>query len=110
GRFAARSGLHVTVCPYPTGASKWNPVEPRLFGPVSINWAGQPLRSLEAMLGWIRGTEVGGAGVTASLDRAEYPTRVKVTNEEMRQLDLERHEVCPAWNYTISLRHTQLLN
>jgi Rhodopirellula transposase DDE domain len=109
-RIADRYGLHVTVCHYPTGASKWNPVEHRLFGPVSINWAGQPLRSLETMLGWIRGTEVGGAWVTASLDTAEYPTGVKVTNEEMRRLDPERHEVCPAWNYTISPRHTQLLN
>jgi Rhodopirellula transposase DDE domain len=109
-RIADRYGLHVTVCHYPTGASKWNPVEHRLFGPVSINWAGQPLRSLEAMLGWVRGTEVGRAGVTASLDRATYPTKVKVSNAEMKRLDLERHEVCPAWNYTISPRHSQLLN
>ena len=105
-RVADRYGLHVTVCHYPTGASKWNPVEHRLFGPVSINWAGQPLRSLETMLGWVRGTEVGGAGVTASLDRATYPTKVKVSEEEMGRLDLERHEVCPDWNYTISPRTT----
>ena len=109
-RIADRYGLHVTVCHYPTGASKWNPVEHRLFAPVSLNWAGQPLRSLEGMLGWIRGTEVGGAGVTAVLNRAAYPTRVKVSNEEMRRLDLERHEVCPVWNYTISPRRTQVLN
>ena len=83
-------------------------MEHRLFAPVSINWAGQPLRSLETMLGWVRGTEVGGAGVTASLDRATYPTRVKVSNAEMKRLDLERHEVCPAWTYTISPRPTQL--
>jgi hypothetical protein len=104
---ADRYGLHVTVCHYPTGASKWNPVEHRLFGPVSINWAGQPLRSLEVMLGWVRGTEVGGVGVTAVLDRASYPTKVRVPNEVMRGLDLERHEVCPAWNYTISPRRPQ---
>jgi hypothetical protein len=107
-RIADRYGLHVTVCHYPTGASKWNPVEHRLFGPVSINWAGQPLRTLETMLGWVRGTEVGGVGVTASLDRATYPTKVKVPNAEMKRLDLERHEVCPAWNYTISPRRPQL--
>ena len=77
-RVADRSGRHVTVCHDPTGASKWNPVEHRLFAPVSINRAGQPLRSLGAMLGWVRGTAVGGVGVTASLDRAEYPTKVKV--------------------------------
>jgi hypothetical protein len=106
-RVADRYGLHVTVCHYPTGASKWNPVEHRLFAPVSINWAGQPLRSLETMLGWVRGTTVGGSGVTASLDRAEYPTKVKVPDAVMRRLDLERHEVCPDWNYTISPRRTE---
>jgi hypothetical protein len=108
-RIADRYGLHVTACHYPTGASKWNPVEHRLFGPVSINWAGQPLRTLETMLGWLRGTQVGGVGVTASLDRTIYPTGVKVPKEEMRRLNLERHEVCPAWNYTLSPR-PQLLN
>lgn len=109
-RIADRYGLHVTVCHYPTGASKWNPVEHRLFGPVSINWQGQPLRDLETMLGWVRGTTVGGAGVTASLDHAEYPRGVKVSKEEMRRLDLERHECCPAWNYTLSPRRPQLRN
>ena len=107
-QIADRYGLHVTVCHYPTGASKWNPVEHRLFAPVSINWAGQPLRSLGTMLGWVRGTTVGGVGVTASLDRAEYPTKVKVPEAVMRRLDLERHEVCPEWNYTISPRQTEL--
>jgi hypothetical protein len=109
-RIADRYGLHVTVCHYPTGASKWNPVEHRLFGPVSINWAGQPLRSLDILLGWVRGTKVGGVGVTAILDRATYPTKVKVSRAEMEQLDLERHEVCPAWNYTINPRHMEQLN
>jgi hypothetical protein len=109
-RIADRYGLHVTVCHYPTGASKWNPVEHRLFGPVSVNWASQPLRSLEILMGWVRGTEVGGVGVTASLDRGTYPTKVKVSKAEMKQLDLERHEVCPAWNYTISPRRIELLN
>jgi Rhodopirellula transposase DDE domain len=72
-RIADRYGLHVTVGHDPTGASQWNPVEHRLFGPVSINWAGQPLRSLEILLGWVRGTEVGGVGVTASLDQTIDP-------------------------------------
>jgi hypothetical protein len=108
-RVADRYGLHVTVCHYPRGASKWNPVEHRLFGPVSIHWAGQPLRSLEILLGWVRGTQVGGVSVTASLDRATYPTKVKISDKAMKRLDLERHEVCPDWNYTISPRHSKLL-
>ena len=105
-RIADRYGLHVTVCHYPTGASKWNPVEHRLFAPVSINWAGQPLRSLEILLGWVRGTKVGGVDVTASLDPTIYLTKVRVSPEEIERLDIERHEVCPEWNYTISPRGT----
>ena len=52
---ADRYDLDVTVCHYPTGASKWNPVEHRLFGPISRNWAGEPLRTPAVMLGYIRG-------------------------------------------------------
>jgi hypothetical protein len=103
---ADRHGLHVTVCHYPTGASKWNPVEHRLLGPISVNWAGRPLRSLEIMLGWIRGAKVGGGAVTACLDRNHYPTKVKISNAQMRRLDIERHEFHPDWNYTISPRRT----
>ena len=49
-------GLAVTVCHYPTGASHYNPIEHRLFGPISINWAGKPQRSLPLRLACIRGT------------------------------------------------------
>jgi len=32
-----RLGLTVTVCHYPTGCSKWNPIEHRLFSQISLN-------------------------------------------------------------------------
>jgi hypothetical protein len=51
-----RFGLEVTVCHYPTGCSKWNPIEYRLFAPISLNWSGKPLRSFETVLSCIRGT------------------------------------------------------
>lgn len=110
-QLADRYGLHVTVCHYPVGASKWNPVEHRLFGPISVNWAGRPLRSLEVMQGWIRGTTTeSGLEVTTSLDERTYPKGVRVSDEEMEQLHLHRHETCPKWNYTISPRTMQLLD
>jgi len=108
---ADRFGLYVTVCHYPTGASKWNPIEHRLFGPISVNWAGQPLRSLDRMLGWIRGTTTEtGLEVTADLDQRSYPKKVKVPAEVMQRLDLQRHDTCPRWNYTISPRNRVLRN
>jgi len=31
-------GLSIRICHYPLGASKWNPVEHRLFSFISKNW------------------------------------------------------------------------
>jgi hypothetical protein len=39
-RLCDRHGLSVTVCHYPTSASKWNPIEHRMFSEISKNWAG----------------------------------------------------------------------
>jgi hypothetical protein len=99
---ADRYGLAVTVCHYPTGASKWNPVEHRLFGPISMNWAGVPLRSPEVLLACLRGTQTRtGLRVTAEWRDRVYPKGVKVSTAEMQALHIIKHEVCPQWNYTI---------
>jgi hypothetical protein len=100
-----RYGLTVTVCHYPTGCSKWNPVEHRLFGPLSSNWAGQPLVTWDTMLGYLRGTTTEtGLTVRAALQAGTYPTGERVSDAEMATLNLERHAVCPTWNYTLRPR------
>jgi len=100
-----RFGLTVTVCHYPTGCSKWNPVEHRLFGPISSNWAGQPLATWDTMLGYLRGTTTEtGLSVRAALHAGTYPTGERVSDAEMATLSLERHAVCPTWNYTLRPR------
>jgi hypothetical protein len=104
-QLADRLGLTVTVCHYPTGCSKWNPIEHRLFGPISLNWAGQPLRTFERLLALIRGTRTTtGLQVSASRLRGEYPKGETVSKAEMKRLYLERHPVCPRWNYTLRPR------
>ena len=104
-RWADEDRLAITVAHYPTGASKWNPVEHRLFGPISTNWAGEPLDSLEKMLGLIRGTRTDtGLKVTASCTDKHYPLKVKVKQHDFSQLKIHYHSTCPRWNYTISPR------
>jgi Rhodopirellula transposase DDE domain len=99
---ADRYGLVVTVCHYPTGASKWNAVEHRLFGPISTNWAGVPLRSPEVMLACLRGTRTRtGLRVSAEWRDRPYAKGVKVSDGDMEALQIIKHEVCPPWNYTI---------
>jgi Rhodopirellula transposase DDE domain len=98
-------GLTVTVCHYPTGCSKWNPIEHRLFSFISKNWEGKPLRSLEIMLGYIRGTStVTGLEVKTFLDRSVYQRERGVKSEDVGRLRLESHILCPKWNYTLHPR------
>lgn len=96
-------GLTLTVAHYPTGASKWNPIEHRLFSEISKNWAGEPLDSYQKILNFIRSTRTQtGLSVTAHLDRRYYPTGIEPTHEQLQALRLRPHEVLPKWNYTIS--------
>lgn len=100
-----RWGLDVTVCHYPTGCSKWNPIEHRLFSHISLNWAGVPLRSFDTVIRYIDGTETrNGLRVKAVLKRGGNETGERVSDEEMKELWIEPHAVCPAWNYTIRPR------
>jgi hypothetical protein len=73
-------GLTVTFCHYPPGCSEWNPIEHRLFSQISVNWAGRPLKPLNLMLGYFRGTSTStGLKVKAHLDENTYRKREKVS-------------------------------
>jgi hypothetical protein len=97
-----RYQLGVTVCHYPTGASKWNPIEHRLFSEISKHWSGQPLTDYASIVQLIRGTRTHtGLMVNCILNRKHYPTEVKISNQQMNSLDLLKHPVLPEWNYTL---------
>lgn len=101
-RLANPFGLEITVCHYPTGASKWNPIEHRLFNQITQTWAGTPLTSMAILLDAIRKTTTTtGLRVRAQVLRGIYDTGNKVTDEEMEALSIEKHQTCPQWNYTI---------
>ena len=96
-------GLRVTVAHYPPGASKWNPIEHRLFSEISKNWAGQPLNSYETMLKYIRTTATkSGLRVRATLLKKSYLTGQKPDAKQISRLRLRPHRELPAWNYTVA--------
>lgn len=98
-------GLEVMVCHYPSGASKWNPIEHNLFSYISLNWAGEPLRSLSTMLNYLRGTKTDtGLKVEATLTQKQYEVGLKVKDQEMKKLNFERRRICPQWNYVFTPR------
>jgi hypothetical protein len=97
--------IEVMVCHYPTGTSKWNPVEHRLFSFITKNWAGQPLRSLPILLSLIRGTTTKmGLSVKARFLKKKYRKQVKVSNQEMATLNIVHRPFCSQWNYIIKPR------
>ena len=101
-KLADAIGIPVMVCHYPTGASKWNPIEHRLFSFISINWAGKPLRTLDTMLGFINETTTStGLTVKASLIDCAYQKGIKVSQMVWDSLLLKRRSICPQWNYFI---------
>jgi Rhodopirellula transposase DDE domain len=97
-----RSGLDVTVTHFPTGASKWNPADHRLFSAISCNWAGEALTSYPKMLHLIDATTTEqGLIVTANLTQQTYATKIKISDKQMATLKIEKHTTLPQWNYTI---------
>jgi hypothetical protein len=101
-RVVDRFDLEVTVCHYPTGASKWNPIEHRLFSEISKHWAGQPLDTYDTLLRLIRETKTQtGLTVRSWLVPKHFATGRKISADQMRQLSLINHRILPQWNYTL---------
>jgi hypothetical protein len=95
-------GLAITVTHYPPGASKWNPIDHRMFSLISGNWRGEPLTSYEVMLKHIRRTRSGeGFRCRARLDTKAYPAEGRATREDKARVRLRPRATLPQWNYTI---------
>lgn len=101
-KLADQTGLSISVCHFPPGTSKWNKIEHRLFSFITSNWRGEPLRDYETMVKLIANTTTAkGLKVKCRLDRREYATGRKISDEEMKQINMERNKFHGEWNYII---------
>jgi len=101
-RLADETGLEITVCHFPPGTSKWNKIEHRLFSFITQHWRGTPLVSDAVILSLIAATTTDtGLSVESYLDTNTYPTKVKVSAEEMGTIHLRPDAFHGEWNYTI---------
>lgn len=99
---AAQTGLAITVCHFPPGTSKWNRIEHRLFSHITLNWQGTPLTSHEVILNTIAATTTRtGLTVHAQLDTDTYTTGVRISDDHLNALPLDRHDWHGEWNYTL---------
>ena len=100
--FSNEIALPITVSHFPPGTSKWNKIEHRLFSHISMNWKGRPLVSFETIVDLISSTRTAtGLRVKARLDTNKYSKGIKISDAEMRMIDIQRNEFHGEWNYTI---------
>jgi transposase len=101
-RLANEMGIPITVCHFPPGTSKWNKIEHRLFSFITINWRGKPLRTYQTIVKLIGATKTrAGLAVKCELDSCEYEKGRKVSDAEMKTINLRPHRFHGEWNYTI---------
>ena len=101
-KLADEIGLEISVCHFPPGTSKWNKIEHRLFSFISQNWRGKPLISHEVIINLIAATTTAtGLEVKSKLDTNTYPAGLKVSDQQMAELQLRRDKFHGDWNYSL---------
>src|SRR5467141_28111 len=106
-KFADTTGLVLHVHHYPPGTSKWNKIEHRMFCHITQNWRARPLTDRLAVVELIAATTTKtGLKVESALDTATYEKGIKVSDAEMKALDIQGDAFHPEWNYTIRPRLT----
>jgi len=101
-KLADETGLEISICHLPPGTSKWNKIEHRLFSFISQNWRGKPLVSHQVIVNLIAATTTQtGLRVRAEIDPRKYPKGVKVSDQEVASIRIERDKFHGDWNYTI---------
>jgi transposase len=101
--FSDETGLEISVSHFPPATSKWNKIEHRMFSYISMNWRGKPLVSHETIVNLISNTTTKkGLKIQAEIDENSYPTGIKVTDQQLAELQLKKDLFHGKWNYTIT--------
>lgn len=101
-QLADETGLEISVCHFPPGTSKWNKIEHRLFSFISQNWRGKPLISHQVIIDLISATTTRtGLTVKSKIDTNIYAPGLKVSDQQMAELQLRREKFHGDWNYKL---------
>jgi hypothetical protein len=110
-KFAKHTGLDVYVSHFPSGTSKWNKVEHRLFCFITKHWQGKPLIDVKSAVALIGSTTTeAGLKVTCVQDDNVYELAQKVTDGEYEAIPLTRIEPFGQWNYVIGEQYKSQVN
>ena len=104
-KLADELNLTVQVCHFPPGTRKWSKIEHRMFCHITNNWRGRPLLSREVVVNLIGSTTTDtGLRIRSELDTNSYEAGIKVTDDELANLAIERDEFHGEWNYRLRPR------
>ena len=71
-----------------------------MFCHITQNWRGRPLTSQEVVVNLIGNTTTQkGLKIKAQLDSNQYPTGKKVSDVELKSVNLEKFDSHGEWNY-----------
>ena len=106
---ADKLGIEISVHHFPSGTSKWNKIEHRLFSFISMNWRAKPLVSYRVIVDLISATTTTtGLTVRCELDTSLYSKGIAVSDREMAAINLIRNEFHGEWNYEIRPRNESM--
>lgn len=98
--------IEIHVSHFPPGTSKWNKIEHRLFSHISSNWRGQPLISHEVIIQLISATTTKtGLKVFCELDTNSYQKGLKISDEELQNINIVKDKFHGEWNYIIKPKY-----
>ena len=96
-------GLSIRICHYPPYASKWNPIEHRVFPHVTRAMAGVKLESFDDAKELIKKTETKtGLKVLVHATKKTYQTGIRVAKEALAKINITRHGELWQLNYTVA--------
>ena len=76
-----------------------------------MNWRGKPLRTLETIVNLIANTTTTtGLKINCQSDTNDYPTGIKISDEELTAVNLTRDDTLGCWNYIIRPNIAQVIS
>ena len=92
----------IHVSHFPPGTSKWNKIEHKMFCFISKNWRGRPLVDTATIVQLIGNTTTNkGLKIRAKLDERQYVKGIKISDEELAKVNIEKNAFHGEWNYKI---------
>lgn len=96
-------GLPIRICHYPPYASKWNPIEHKVFPHITRAMSGVKLESIEGAKELIKKTHTKtGLKVLVNTTKKIYKTGIKITKDILEKINIVKHGQLGQLNYTVS--------